>query len=140
MRNRQTETSRPSQRRAHRVAASLAALIALLTPIAGAVPATSPSAVPDCGNSEGAISRFYRSVEQGELVVFGRTLARRQLRPVRVEQAYELASQARSVSVHVELLSAIPFPKDETMVVRSVAAVIGADGHIAETHAYVTPK
>ncbi len=129
-----------AQQRVSRLVASLAVAIALLSPPAGAVPAGSSAVTPDCAWSDDVIGRFLRSVERGELTVFGKTVQTDQLRPVRIEYAFELGSRAQTISVHAELVSEIPLPRDDRMVVRSLEVVMGRDGHIAETRAHVTAR
>lgn len=126
--------------RARRLLLSFATTVALLAPAVAAAPAGSPPFTSDCAWSDEVVGRFLRSVERGELVVFGRTLAGDQLSPVRIEYAVELGSRAQTVSVHAWLAVAIPLPNDDTMVVRSVAAVMGQDGRIVETRLNVTLK
>lgn len=94
----------------------------------------------DCAWPADVIAQFHRSVERGELVLFGRTLEWREVKPMRIEYAYELASRARTVSVHVDLITAVPVPEHETMVVRSVAAAMAQDGGIIESRIYVVPR
>ncbi len=137
-----TPSPRPvaAQQRASRIVASLAVAIALLSPTALAVPVGPSAVTPDCAWSDDVIGRFLRSVQRGELTVFGKTVDADQLRPVRIKYAFELGSRAQTVSVHAELVSAIPLHTDDRMVVRSVEVVMGRDGHIAETRAHVTPR
>jgi hypothetical protein len=113
-------------------------LLSSAAPAIGATSVQSPAA--DCAWPSDVMGQFQQSVERGELVLFGRKLAWRDLKPVRIEYAYELTSHAKTVSVHSELIAAVALPEHDTMVVRRVAAVMADGGGIIESRMYVTPR
>lgn len=120
----------------------LALAIAAASPCAnvGAIaPGLTAPAGPECGGPRAVLASFYQSVEQGRLVVFGRTVARHQLRPLRVEFGYALDSQARTITVQSTLTVDIPVPGDDTMSVRYIDVVMDGDGQFIEsrTHVYL---
>jgi hypothetical protein len=113
----------------------------LLCPISEASSPRSPMpSGPGCKSPQDVLDAFDRSIELGRLVVFGQKVARHQLTPVRVEFGYELESRVRTITVQSTLLSVIPVPENDGLVVRDVDVVLDGEGQFIESRAHVYPR
>ena len=86
------------------------------------------------------LGMFLEAVDRGELVIFGKTLDRSMIVPVRVEYAYDIDSVIPRIKVYSDLKKPIAVPKRRDCAVHAVSAVIGADGHITDTAAHIWMK
>lgn len=86
------------------------------------------------------VKNFLLAVDQGGLVIFGHTLSRSMITPLRVEYTYELDSVVPVISVYSELKTPMAVPNDKDCEVRGVSAVLDNDGRIVEAKAHIWTK
>lgn len=85
------------------------------------------------------VDRFLQAVDRGELKVFGQTIDRPMLVPVRVEYVYELADRAMRIKVYSNLTAPLPVPGQDDCRILGVSAVM-EDGSITEIESHVWMK
>lgn len=95
---------------------------------------------PKIEDPDNLVHAFLQAVDRGELRVFGRTLDRSMIIPVRVEYVYELSSRKTRVKVHSNLKEPIAVPDQQDCRVSSVSAVIEGGSIIEiESHVWIGP-
>lgn len=85
------------------------------------------------------VDRFLQAVDRGELKVFGQTIDRPMLVPVRVEYVYELADRAMRIKVYSNLTAPLPVPGQDDCRILGVSAVMEG-GSITEIESHVWLK
>jgi hypothetical protein len=91
---------------------------------------------PKIEDPDDLVHGFLQAVDRGELKVFGRTLDRSMIIPVRVEYVYELSSRKTRVKIYSNLKEPMAVPDHHDCRISSVGAVI-EDGSIIETESHV---
>lgn len=91
---------------------------------------------PTLANPDDLVRTYLKAVDRGELKVFGRTLDRSMITPVRVEYIFELSSRTRKVNIYSDLTEPMPVPGQQDCRVGGVSAILD-DGHIVETQSHV---
>ena len=82
------------------------------------------------------VHRYLEAVDRGELKLFGHTLSRAMIVPVRVEYAYELSDRTTRIRIHANLKAPLPLPGQPDCRVLAVSAVM-EDGQITEIESHV---
>jgi hypothetical protein len=82
------------------------------------------------------VERYLEAVDRGELQLFGHTLSRAMIVPVRVEYAYELSDRTTRIRIHSNLKTPLPVPGQPDCRVLAVSAVM-EDGQITEIESHV---
>jgi hypothetical protein len=82
------------------------------------------------------VQRYLEAVDRGELKLFGHTLSRAMIVPVRVEYAYELSERTTRIRIHANLKAPLPLPGQPDCRVLAVSAVM-EDGQITEIESHV---
>lgn len=90
---------------------------------------------PQIEEPENVIQRFNEAVDRGELTVYGRTLKRSMIVPLRVEYVYDLASRAMLIRVYSDLKTPLPVPERECKV-RALGAIM-QDGRVVEIESHI---
>jgi hypothetical protein len=85
------------------------------------------------------VDRFLQAVDRGELTVFGRTIDRPMLVPIRVEYVYELADRAMRIKIYSNLNTPLPVPGQDDCRILGVSAVM-ENGSITEIESHVWMK
>jgi len=85
------------------------------------------------------VDRFLQAVDRGELKVFGQTIDRDMLVPVRVEYVYELADRAMRIKIYSNLNAPLPVPGQDDCRILGVSAVMEG-GSITEIESHVWMK
>ncbi|MDO9467078.1 MAG: hypothetical protein Q7J36_07235 [Thiobacillus sp.] len=85
------------------------------------------------------VDRFLQAVDRGELTVFGQTIARAMIVPVRIEYVYELADRAMRIKIYSNLNAPLPVPGQDDCRILGVSAVM-EDGSITEIESHVWMK
>lgn len=80
---------------------------------------------------------FLKAVDRGEVVVFGHTLKRASLIPLRVEYMYELADLSASVKIFATLIHPISVPELQSMKVFEISATLDPEGKVTEVSVFV---
>ena len=94
---------------------------------------------PRIEDPDSLADRFLQAVDRGELVVFGHTLDRTMIVPVRVEYVYELADRAMRIKVYSNLNQPLPVPGQDDCRILGVSAIM-EDGSITEIESHVWVK
>src|SRR5690606_6063577 len=82
------------------------------------------------------VHRYLEAVDRGELQLFGHTLNRAMIVPVRVEYVYELSDRTTRVRIHSNLKAPLAVPGQPDCRVLAVSAVM-EDGQITEIESHV---
>lgn len=85
------------------------------------------------------VDRFLQAVDRGELTVFGQTIDRAMIVPVRVEYVYELADRAMRIKIYSNLNAPLPVPGRDDCRILGVSAVM-EDGSLTEIESHVWMK
>jgi hypothetical protein len=91
---------------------------------------------PRIEDPDSLIHRYLQAVDRGELVIFGHTLARSMITPVRIEYVYELSTRTTRIQIHSNLNAPLPVPGQGGCQILAVSAVM-EDGHIVEIKSHV---
>ncbi len=83
---------------------------------------------------------FLRAVDRGELIVFGQTIDRSILIPLRVEYVYELNGSPSTVKIYSELKKILPIQDHEGIRLRGISVILDDAGHIIEIRAHIIPE
>ena len=94
---------------------------------------------PKIDDPDKLVHGFLDAVDRGELIIFGRRLARSMIIPVHVEYVYELASRVTRVKIYSNLKEPMSVPGRGDCQVLSVSVVM-ADGKIIEIESHVWMK
>ena len=93
---------------------------------------------PRIDDPDSLVQHFLQAVDRGELRIFGHTLDRSMIDPVRVEYVYELASRATRIKVYSNLKQPLPVPQSDCRIL-GVSAQL-EDGIITEIESHVWMK
>lgn len=95
--------------------------------------------MPRIEDPDSLVDRFLQAVDRGELTVYGQTIDRSMLVPVRVEYVYELADRAMRIKVYSNLTAPLPVPGQADCRILGVSAVMEG-GSITEIESHVWMK
>lgn len=82
---------------------------------------------------------FFQAVSRDELIVFGKSLDKSILIPIRVEYIYELDGSKPTVMVYSELKYLLDIPTHSGIKLRGVSTILNDVGRIIEVRAHVIP-
>jgi len=85
------------------------------------------------------VEAFLKSVDRGELVVFGRKPDRSMITPARVEYVYELDSRVPIIRSYSRLNQGLSVPEMADCPVQGISSTLGSNGHIVDTEFHVWP-
>lgn len=108
-------------------------------PVQASLPVPQHLITPDAPSLEAPdtlVHRYLEAVDRGELKVFGHTLSRAMIVPVRVEYTYELSDRTTRIRIHSDLKAPLPLPGQPDFRVLEVSAVM-EDGQITEIESHV---
>ncbi len=91
---------------------------------------------PELDDPDNLVQRYLQAVDRGELALFGYTLDRSMIVPVRVEYVYDLASRTMRIKVYANLKAPLPVPGQSDCRILGVSAIL-EDGSITEIESHV---
>ncbi len=94
---------------------------------------------PKMEEPDSLVARYLQAVDRGELAVFGHTLDRSMIVPVRVEYVYDLSSRTMRIKVYSNLNEPLAVPGQGDCRILGVSAVM-EDGSITEIESHVWVK
>jgi len=94
---------------------------------------------PEIENPDTLVGQFLEALDRGELKLFGQTLDRSMVVPVRIEYVFELLSRTTRIKVHSNLKQPLPVPGQPDCRVLGVSAVMEG-GTITEIESHVWVK
>lgn len=94
---------------------------------------------PRIDDPQNVVQQFLQAVDRGELRVFGHTLDRSMIEPVRVEYVYDLTHRTTRLRVYSNLNRPLPVPGRHDCQIRGVGARM-EDGILTEIESHVWMK